>query len=311
MASEYLIIAGTNKAGTTSFFQYLADHPQVGAAYVKQTFFFLDKAWQQHWGMKSIYDYEKGLDQFDLFFKQVKEEPFKLEATPDYLYAPDCPARIAEFLQGKTGKIIFILRDPVKRFISLFYFGKQQGLLPAEMTFKSFRKKSMAYDQLDNMSLLAYQTGFYSNFIRAYYQHFDSSRVLIYFFEDLIKEPSNYMENVARDIGLEPGFYRQYDFTNHNTTVSVKSRKLEDAYNRLRSFLMHSVYKTKLGYNLINVLKGGIKPIYDRINKKPLEKEIIPEEEIKLLKELYVQEAIDLAHLIGREVPWALETPIS
>ena len=310
MDKNYLIIAGTNKAGTTSFFKYLADHRQVCPAYIKQTFFFLDKDWQQHWGMKSIYDFENGLEQFDEFFRDCEGQQFRLEATPDYLYAPECPERISQFLETRKGKVLLILRNPVKRFISLYYFGKQQGLIPADMDFATFRKTSESYQKLDNMSLIAYQTGFYSDYIAEYYEHFSKDQILIYFFEDLVKAPEAYMKKVASDIGLDPQFYQDYDFANFNTTVKVRSRAMEDAYNKMREVLIHSVYKTKLGYQFVEGAKKVIKPIYDKLNSQPLEKEPIPEAEIELLEKVYEKETRNLAELTGLEVPWTLASTI-
>ena len=39
---SFLIIAGASKAGTTSVFNYLANHPQICASVAKETRFFLD-----------------------------------------------------------------------------------------------------------------------------------------------------------------------------------------------------------------------------------------------------------------------------
>jgi len=39
---EFLIIGGTSKAGTTSLYTYLADHPQICPSALKETRFFLD-----------------------------------------------------------------------------------------------------------------------------------------------------------------------------------------------------------------------------------------------------------------------------
>ena len=94
------------------------------------------------------------------------------------------------------------------------------------------------------------------------------------------------------------------------TTVKIRSRRMEDAYNGLRSALIHSVYKTKLGYALVNALKEIIKPVYTRLNSSPLIKEDIPDEEIEYLKEAYAREAEDLASLTGLDVPWGVKTPI-
>jgi hypothetical protein len=40
---RFLIIGGTSKAGTTSVFNYLQGHPQVRAAFSKETRFYLEK----------------------------------------------------------------------------------------------------------------------------------------------------------------------------------------------------------------------------------------------------------------------------
>jgi hypothetical protein len=39
MNKKYIIIAGTNKAAITLLFEYLAAHPTVCPAFMKQTFF--------------------------------------------------------------------------------------------------------------------------------------------------------------------------------------------------------------------------------------------------------------------------------
>ena len=39
---RFLIIGGASKAGTTSMFSYLAEHPQICASHAKETRFFLD-----------------------------------------------------------------------------------------------------------------------------------------------------------------------------------------------------------------------------------------------------------------------------
>src|SRR5438132_11166491 len=100
MNGKHVIIAGTNKAGTTSFFEYLSAHPSVCAAYIKQTFFFLDKEWQKKLQLISLYDYDKGIHQYKLFFRNYEEGQLKLEASPEYLYSPGTPKKIFDFIQS-------------------------------------------------------------------------------------------------------------------------------------------------------------------------------------------------------------------
>lgn len=308
MTSKYFIIAGTNKAATTSFFEYLADHPEISPAYIKQTFFFLDKQWQQHWGMKSILDYDNGVDQYESFFRNAQPNQHKLEATPDYLYSPGTAQRLKYFLDQKQGKILFILRDPVKRFISLYHFGKQQGILPADMDFTSFRKASEVYAEFGNPSLLAYRTGFYSTFLEEYFQHFDRSQILIYFFEDLKKDSLALMKRAAVDLGVEPSFYEQYSFGSHNTTVQVRSKNMEKMYGAIRTGLMYSVYKYPIPYKIIMGIKKRITPLYKKMNSAPLEKDLVPDAEIAYLEKIYAEEGERLAALTKLDVPWCENT---
>ena len=50
------IIAGVNKAGTTSLFVSLSGHPEVAPAAVKETKYFLPPRWDQHVGPRSVYE---------------------------------------------------------------------------------------------------------------------------------------------------------------------------------------------------------------------------------------------------------------
>ncbi|MEW6715877.1 MAG: hypothetical protein AB1345_00005, partial [Chloroflexota bacterium] len=86
---RFLIIAGTTRAGTTSLFKYLSDHPDVCAASVKETGFFLDADYPNPPPTK--YRAEDGLSRYESYFSSCPEKPVRLEATPGYLYSPGAP----------------------------------------------------------------------------------------------------------------------------------------------------------------------------------------------------------------------------
>src|SRR5690606_13988215 len=100
MEKEYLIIIGTNKAGTTSLFDYLENHPEIEGSFVKQTFFFLDKSLQEKLDLGSVYYYNGGLHLFDSYFSDENRK-YKLEASPDYLYAKYTPKRLHNFMKDR------------------------------------------------------------------------------------------------------------------------------------------------------------------------------------------------------------------
>src|SRR5690242_13037086 len=71
------IIAGTEKAGTTSVFTYLSAHPSVCGSIVKETDFFRDSYTGDH---------PKDIAKYAHFFERcASNSPIVMEASPGYL----------------------------------------------------------------------------------------------------------------------------------------------------------------------------------------------------------------------------------
>lgn len=104
------IIMGAQRAGSTSLYEYIAQHPEVQISARKEVHFF------------DIY-YERGVSWYRSHF------PFRShlktnhritgEASPYYMIHPHCPDRIQNLLPNV--KLIFLLRNPVDRAISHYF----------------------------------------------------------------------------------------------------------------------------------------------------------------------------------------------
>ena len=304
MAQKYFIISGVNKAGTTSLFAWLSAHPDVCASFIKQTFFFLDKEWQKSFGLNAVYDYEKGLNEFENHFRDCGSKPYKAEASPEYLFAPGTPQRLQKFFKDKDGCVIFILRKPVQRFISLYYYGKQQAIIPQQMSFAEFAEAIRRYTEDKNTSLTAYKTCFYSGYLEHWLKYFYRDKIKIYFFEDMIKDGKSLMKKVSDDIGIDAYFYDTFSFEARHKTVAVKSRFFAKLYNVPREIYIKFFYKSKTGFAIAQLLKKTVTRQYRKINMTAAEKEQLPDNVIQLLEENYAQEKKKLESLLGIHVPW-------
>jgi Sulfotransferase domain len=301
---KYIIIGGVNKAGTTSLYTWLAAHPNVCAAFVKQTFFFLDKEWQKSFGLESIYDYEKGFDEFDNYFTDCNGRPNKLEASPEYLYAPGTPGRLKQFLNEKEGYVIFILRNPVQRFISLYYYGKQQAIIPQNINFETFLEQSKSYTANKNTSLNAFETGFYTKYIERYLQVLKKEKLKVYFFEEMIAGEKEFIKKLCADIGIDPAFYDSFGFEAQHKTVKIRSAFLAKLYLVPRELYIKLFYRSKAGLVFARLLKKIITKQYRKLNITTLEQEILPESALNFLKNAYKHEKANLENLLDVEVPW-------
>jgi hypothetical protein len=103
------IIIGAQKAGTSALFEILKQHPQLVAPWKKEVRFFDDFPEIMYGDFVSYHE------MFPLPHKLI---PNKLtyEASPSYLFNPNCPERIYRY--SPEMKFIAILREPVSRAFS-------------------------------------------------------------------------------------------------------------------------------------------------------------------------------------------------
>jgi hypothetical protein len=103
------VIIGAQRSGTTSLYRYLAEHPAIQPARVKELHFF-------------DLEYRRGLRWYRSFFpsRWLRSRAARSgravvagEATPYYLFHPHVPRRIARDLPGV--RLLAILRNPVDR----------------------------------------------------------------------------------------------------------------------------------------------------------------------------------------------------
>lgn len=95
-----LLIIGAQKGGTTSLHEYLAEHPDVGSASIKEV---------QYFSLNS----HRPLDWYRAHFPEQGIYRHVFESSPYYLFHPCCPERVRRVLPDV--KLVVLLRDPVDR----------------------------------------------------------------------------------------------------------------------------------------------------------------------------------------------------
>ncbi|HEX5912914.1 MAG TPA: sulfotransferase, partial [Rubrobacter sp.] len=100
MTMPNFFIVGAQKAGTTSLYQYLNQHPQVYMSPIKEPFFFdheMDSeggvVWREFEGHRQPPRFTS-IEEYSALFEGVKDEKAIGEATPLYIYAPGTARRI-------------------------------------------------------------------------------------------------------------------------------------------------------------------------------------------------------------------------
>lgn len=216
------IIAGVNKAGTTSVFQYLNAHPQVCGSRDKETGYFLPP----RYGMK--------LEPLEIYFEQFRDcrdEKIIMEATPGYFYGGLQLASAMNSVAQKNCKVFIMLREPVSRLVS-FYRAKKKSLeLDPDIDFKKYIHlcTTMTDEKIklrENNHFTGIVCGLYADHIEDWFMVFEE-RLKISFYDDLKSDPKKFTKDLCEWLELDASIYDHYNFEIENVTFAYKKRWMQ------------------------------------------------------------------------------------
>jgi len=303
MKPRYLIIAGTNKAGTTSLFNYLSDHPDICGSSVKQTLFFIDYDYKGVLSKPQVhYDNEPG--GYNKFFRHVKSEKYWLEASPDYIYSMTTPERIYDFSKTNSVELLFILRDPVDRYISWYYHARRANLIDISMSLKDFIEASNRSESTCLLAKNTLETGNYSNYIKQYLKYFPQENVNVIFFEEMILSPEAVMKKLCAKLDISNKYYSNYSFKKYNTASDTKNKYMHQIYRTVRNFILKISHEFPLFRKLIKYPQRLGASLYKAMNQKPSKKMRLDDTSVQSLVDYYQIEYKELARILEQEIPW-------
>lgn len=177
--TEHFFIAGAQRSGTTYLYNLLNSHPEIQMATPvrpEPKFFLYDEL------------FEQGLSYYEQrYFPGDKPSAWlRGEKSASYIESEKAAKRIAEWFP--ESKILFMLRDPVERAISNYYFSVNNGLETLDME-TAFAQESQRLDKYDrqrvSVSPYAYLTrGRYVDYLEMYERYFPRERMNIVLFEE-------------------------------------------------------------------------------------------------------------------------------
>jgi len=232
------IIAGAPKAGTSSLFRWLVDHPEVSGSAEKETYYFVDRGTHMFSPTRNFV--QGGLAGYARLFEHCDATSgVILESTPGYLYSETALRELPRLPSSPS--FIFVLREPVAQLHSLFsYFQQNWNWISRQMSFGEFiaaanqgREKFKGNELAAN----ALRNAWYPEHLRRWKAAVGRERMFILLFEDLIGGSRPTMRRIAKRIGIDPAFYDDYDFPPENRTYVARSGALQDLNVIVRSRL--------------------------------------------------------------------------
>jgi hypothetical protein len=194
-----VVIIGAQKAGTTTLFKYLAEHPQLYMLPEKEAPFF------------SRPEYEtKGWEWFiEEYFGAAPPDRMWGKATPQYMCDPRVPTRLHATLPD--ARLIAILRDPVSRAVSHYRMLVRRGIetRPFEVavqahldpTHLAHARTLPAGASSEPACVLVW--GEYGRILEAYRAVFPQQQLHVCFMEDLARHPLRVFHEVCRFLEID------------------------------------------------------------------------------------------------------------
>lgn len=220
-----LINAGVTKAGTTSLFGYLGQHPDICLADEKD----LDHFSSWRFGEPPA----EPLEAYAAHFAHCTGQAYRLDASPDYFTGGEPLVRALDDALPDV-RVIMVLRDPVARLWSSYTYKKARGALPDEATFREVFEADLAaresgFDRTragEHHRTLS--TGFYLENLRPWIDRL-GDRCRVVFLEQLAEDPAERMREVFDWLGIDTSVADRLAYGTRNPTVHPRSRGVQRA----------------------------------------------------------------------------------
>jgi hypothetical protein len=249
-----LVIAGVGKAGTTSLFWYLSQHPDVCPSSVKEPRYFRlpdgDDA-----RLPPIEGYEQ-------LFAHCGSQRYVMEASPQYFKGgPRTIGLIREVLARP--RIILMFRDPVDRMWSEYRFKKARMVLPGSTTFDAYvdaceRVRDAGEPRNpQNDSYYTLAGGPYIEHVVPWLDAFGPD-IRIGFFEHMAADPVSFVAATCTWLDIDADVVHSFNYSVENQSVQYRHRALQRLAMRLNS--------ERLLRNRRR-LKGPLRRLYYSVNR--------------------------------------------
>jgi hypothetical protein len=296
MSVANFVIAGTEKAGTTSVFSYLSQHPDVTPSLRKETDFF------RHGG--NLADYAR-------CFPEGTATRIVMEASPSYLgEAHSVVPRMRRLIPDV--RLLFILREPIARLLSSFEFHRSRLNLPQSLSFHDYVSCCLAHDggtgrydsvlrsgvaeNIDRWHLDVLPRGRYATYLRSYFEAFPPYNIKVMFYDHLVADPVTFVEEISGFLEIDEAFWSTADLEPRNVTFFGRNERL----HRLAILVndrMEPILRARPR------LKSAALGLYKAVNGKQTDRPTLSDHDRSVLEAYYAPSNRELERLLGQALP--------
>jgi len=280
---------GAPKSGTTSLFEILKQHPEIGLSSFKETHFFdTDINWNKG---------EKWYS--DSYFSTLNTKKRIGEFTPSYLSKEICAQRIKDTLEDKV-KFVVILRNPIDRAFSHYLHTSRdeyEKLSFIESLSKETERLESFVKEKDDLSYARFcykDSSMYSSHLKNYFNIFNKEQFCIILFNDFVKNRSSTINKILSFLDLSTEFKMNIDLKINPASEarSVNLKKIMTKKSIIRTLLKYLIPSLSLRQRIKN-------KIHERNNKAAVKPILTTEERLFCYNNYFKNDIINLEELLN------------
>ncbi len=293
MIKPNTFIVGAQKSATTSFYNWLAQHPEVcGPSSLKDYPFFIREEY-----------FSKGIESLEnAYLKEgYSNQKIVLQGYVNYMFEEQAIYNIHDF--DPNAKLICILRNPTDRAISAYNFFKKLNSETNSLKFAlENEEERMKGTQREKNNLTYKAHGLYSQQLDKIFSTFKRDQVLVLLYEDVSNNPEKILKQTFNFLNIDSSFLP--NFNRLNTTGNARFNFLHDILftkNRVKKFVVNKIIDPILPLQKrINIKLALIN--WNTKNKSNKSREVTFVKERQLLKEYFKEDILKLEKLINRNL---------
>jgi len=267
-AAANLLLAGVPKAGTTSLFEYLGQHPDICASTNKGPGYFSPLRRGEALG---------SIDSYNENFAHCTGQRYAMEATPGYCYGG---RGLVEGVKATLDRprIVLSLRNPVDRLWSSYAWQRSRGNLPDIESFEKYvsicnLKRERGEKQGPYFGGVT--ISFYGEYVPDWFDAFGDD-VRVVFTDHLFADPRAVVTELCGWLSIDDGVAASFDYGVRNKTTHARSQVMSRKTHALKKS-SDDLFRRFPG------VKKGLQKAYLRVNtREEVEERLRPEARGKL-----------------------------
>jgi hypothetical protein len=296
MALPNTLVLGIGKAGTTSVYHYVRQHPQAAVAAIREPKFLLYAGHlvQPIRGKTPPFPV-LSLPQYEALFAGSGDRRARIDISPPYFNYPD-QTIIGIRRYVPEARMIVIFRQPADRAYSNYLMHVRMGDERLRSFPEAIRAETEGRPRAGGEIRTYFDRGLYLERTRRFLAEFPRERFLFLLYDDLADDPREFLRRIFRFLGIDPVFSPDLS-TRHNAGVwprSMRVHSLATSWNPAKRRLMR-------------LLPEGIrKALESAVHARNLDAPppMNPEFRRELTRR-YRDDLLGLQDLIGRDLsPW-------